>query len=72
MLQHLHIQNYALISRLDMDFEGGSSVLTGETGAGKSILIGGINAILGGRVSKDIILYSASNRVKQMKRLRIK
>ena len=72
MLQHLHIQNYALISRLDMDFEGGFSVLTGETGAGKSILIGGINAILGGRVSKDIILYSASNRVKQMKRLRIK
>ena len=36
MLRHLHIQNYALISRLDIDFEEGFSVLTGETGAGKS------------------------------------
>ena len=42
MLQHLHIQNYALISRLDMDFESGFSVLTGETGAGKSIILGAL------------------------------
>ena len=40
MLKHLHIQNYALISHLDIDFDAGFSVLTGETGAGKSIILG--------------------------------
>lgn len=55
MLQHLHIQNYALISRLDMDFEGGFSVLTGETGAGKSIILGALNLVMGGRADTKAI-----------------
>ena len=55
MLQHLHIQNYALISRLDMDFEGGFSVLTGETGAGKSIILGALNLVMGGRANTKAI-----------------
>ena len=55
MLQHLHIHNYALISRLDMDFEGGFSVLTGETGAGKSIILGALNLVMGGRADTKAI-----------------
>ena len=46
MLKHLHIQNYALISRLDIDFGEGFSVLTGETGAGKSIILGALALVL--------------------------
>lgn len=49
MLQHLYIQNYALIEKLDIDFEKGFSVITGETGAGKSILLGAIGLLLGQR-----------------------
>ena len=47
MLTTLHIENYALIERLDITFEGGFSVITGETGAGKSILLGAIGLLLG-------------------------
>lgn len=49
MLQHLYIRNYALIRELDISFYKGFSVITGETGAGKSILLGAINMILGQR-----------------------
>ena len=49
MLQNLHIRNYALIESLDIDFQKGFSVITGETGAGKSIIIGALNLLLGGR-----------------------
>ena len=49
MLTHLHIQSYALISELDIDFRSGFSVITGETGAGKSIILGALNLVLGGR-----------------------
>lgn len=49
MLKHLHIQNYALISHLDIDFEEGFSVMTGETGAGKSIILGALALVLGAR-----------------------
>ncbi|MEZ5149038.1 MAG: AAA family ATPase [Bacteroidales bacterium] len=49
MLQHLYIQNYALIESLDIDFNEGFTVITGETGAGKSILLGALNLILGKR-----------------------
>ena len=49
MLQSLHIQNYALIDRLDISFDSGFSVITGETGAGKSILLGAIGLLLGQR-----------------------
>lgn len=55
MLQQLEIQNIALIDKLSLEIESGLNVLTGETGAGKSILIDSINAVLGGRVTKDII-----------------
>lgn len=55
MLQHLHIQNYALISHLDMDFGDGFTVLTGETGAGKSIILGALSLLLGGRVDTKTI-----------------
>jgi len=55
MLSSLHIENLAVIKRADMDFEGGFCVLTGETGAGKSILIDAIGLILGARPTKDLI-----------------
>lgn len=49
MLTHLHIRNYALISQLDIDFHEGFSVMTGETGAGKSIILGALNLVMGAR-----------------------
>ena len=48
MLQHLTIQHYALIEHLDIDFHEGFSVITGQTGAGKSIILGALNLLLGG------------------------
>ena len=55
MLRHLHIQNYALISRLDIDFGAGFSVMTGETGAGKSIILGALALVLGARADSKSI-----------------
>ena len=55
MLKHLHIQNYALISHLDIDFGSGFSVLTGETGAGKSIILGALALVLGARADSKAI-----------------
>lgn len=55
MLSQLYVENIAVIEKTTVDFENGFNVLTGETGAGKSILIDAINLILGFRVSKDII-----------------
>lgn len=49
MLTHLHIRNYALISHLDIDFQEGFSIMTGETGAGKSIILGALNLVMGAR-----------------------
>jgi len=49
MLTHLSIKNYALISALEVDFGKGFSVVTGETGAGKSIILGALSLILGQR-----------------------
>lgn len=49
MLKHLYISNYALIDELDIDFPAGFSVITGETGAGKSIILGALGMILGNR-----------------------
>jgi len=56
MLQHLSISNYALIAELDMDWPEGFTVITGETGAGKSILLGALSLILGQRVDIAILL----------------
>ncbi len=55
MIKSLHIDNIAVIESTDIDFENGFNVLTGETGAGKSIIIDAINAVLGERTSKDLI-----------------
>ena len=60
MLQTLYIQNYALIEQLDIDFEGGFSVITGETGAGKSILLGAIGLLLGQRADVKAIRRGAT------------
>ena len=55
MLQHLHIQNYALIEDLSVDFTDGFSVITGETGAGKSILLGALGFVLGDRADTGVL-----------------
>ena len=55
MLKHLHIENYALIESLDIDFDKGFSVITGETGAGKSILLGAIGLLTGERADMSAI-----------------
>ncbi len=54
MLQKLHIQNYAIIEDLQIDFQSGLNIITGETGAGKSILMGALNLILGERADSSI------------------
>ncbi len=55
MLQHLHIQNYALIDSLEIDFTKGLNILTGETGSGKSILLGALGLILGDRAETQVV-----------------
>lgn len=55
MLKFLHIENIAVIERSDIEFSSGFNVLTGETGAGKSIVIDSINAVLGERTSRELI-----------------
>jgi len=60
MLRSLYIQNYALIEKLDINFENGFSVITGETGAGKSIILGAIGLLLGQRADVKAIRRGAS------------
>lgn len=60
MLKYLHIENIAVIESSDIEFSSGFNVLTGETGAGKSIVIDAINAVLGERTSKDLIRAGCS------------
>ncbi|MBP5427386.1 MAG: DNA repair protein RecN [Clostridiales bacterium] len=78
MLSFLEIQNVAIIDKISIEFGEGLNVMTGETGAGKSIIINSINAILGERISKDVIrageelakvtavFYTKSYKVKEM------
>ena len=61
MLQTLYIENIAVIEKSSIDFSGGLNVLTGETGAGKSIIIDAINAIMGQRTSREIVRTGASS-----------
>lgn len=63
MLTRLQIENVAVIEKADVQFSAGLNVLTGETGAGKSILIDSINAILGNRTSRDLVRTGASKAV---------
>jgi len=55
VLQSLHVKNFAIIDETEVDFREHLNIMTGETGAGKSILIDSVNAAIGGKVSKDII-----------------
>ena len=59
MLLELHVKNLALIERADVEFGQGLNILTGETGAGKSIIIGSVNLALGQKAAKDIIRSGA-------------
>ena len=59
MLQSLHIENVAVIEKTDITFDRGLTVLTGETGAGKSIVIDAINALLGERITRDVVRHGA-------------
>ena len=59
MLELLHIENIAIIEHCELTFDQGFTVLTGETGAGKSIVIDAINAVLGQRTSRELIRTGA-------------
>ena len=59
MLRSLHVKNLALIRETEVEFGEGLNILTGETGAGKSILIDSINAILGNRTSRELVRSGA-------------
>jgi len=59
MLRHLHIRNFALVESLELDFEPGMSVLSGETGAGKSILLGALGLTLGDRADSGVVRHGA-------------
>ncbi|MBP0983909.1 MAG: DNA repair protein RecN [Oscillospiraceae bacterium] len=63
MLRELSIENLAVIEKASVEFGGNFNVFTGETGAGKSVIIGGINAVLGGRTNKDIVRSGAPKAV---------
>ena len=59
MLKKIDIRNYVLIDRLNIDFRDGFSVMTGETGAGKSIILGAMNLLLGGRADSKTLIQGA-------------
>ena len=67
MLQSIHIQNYALIESLDIDFHSGFSVITGETGAGKSIILGAIGLLVGQRADIKAIRTGATKCIVEAK-----
>ena len=60
MLSHLSIKNYATVESLEIEFQPGMSVITGETGAGKSIILGALGFTLGDRADKSIVRPGAS------------
>lgn len=63
MLESLHISNYALIHRIDINFSPGFNVITGETGAGKSIILGALSLILGGRADSRVVTNPSAKSV---------
>lgn len=63
MIKSLHISNYALISNIDIDFTDGLNIITGETGAGKSIMLGALSLLLGGRADTKVIADTAKKSV---------
>lgn len=63
MLKRLHISNYALIDNIDIDFADGLNIITGETGAGKSIMLGALNLLLGAKADPRAVKYSGTKSV---------
>ncbi len=63
MLRTLHIRDYALIEELEVEFDSGLNIITGETGAGKSILLGALGLILGERASTEAVRSGAKKAV---------
>lgn len=63
MLTSLHVKNFALLNKIDVDFEPGLNIITGETGAGKSILIGALGSTLGEKVDGDVLRNRADKAV---------
>ena len=63
MLRSLHIKDYALIAHLDIEFDSGLNIITGETGAGKSILLGALKMILGERAATEAIRHGANKAI---------
>ena len=63
MLQELHIENIAVIEKADVSLGSGLNILTGETGAGKSMIVDSLQAILGGRVSRELVRTGADKAV---------
>ncbi|MDR1556955.1 MAG: DNA repair protein RecN [Tannerellaceae bacterium] len=61
MLKELNVENYALIDKLNISFSEGMSIITGETGAGKSILLGALSLVLGGRADSNVLKDTARN-----------
>lgn len=61
MLKSLHVRNYVLIDSLDIDFPGGLIIITGQTGAGKSILLGALSLLLGGKADASVISAGADS-----------
>ena len=59
MLQSIHVKNFALIDEVEIDLSNGLNILTGETGAGKSIIIDAVNFALGKKLPKDIVREDA-------------
>ena len=59
MLLEISIKNFAIIEEISLNFEKGMTVLTGETGAGKSIIIDAVNMMLGSRATTDVIRHGA-------------
>ena len=59
MLLNVHVKNFAIIDEIEVYFQDNLNILSGETGAGKSIIIGSVNVALGGKVTKDIIRKGA-------------
>lgn len=66
MLLHLHVKNFALIDEAEVDFTEGLNILTGETGAGKSVLLGSVNLALGAKADKDMIRHGAEYALVEM------
>ena len=63
MLRELHIENIAIIEKADIEFYNGFNVMTGESGAGKSIIIDSLNAVLGGRTTRELVRHGADRAV---------